>query len=189
MRASTPQLKPDTEERLIREWVRWKDTSGDFIVEQNCHGLDVLNWFAKNHPLKAVGAGGRRMREIGDNTDYANVTYTYPEGLIGWLLGTQLPPRLWWDVKEQFFGTQGVLEVERSYFGYMAANTKKEMEITRSKREITIDAVEAFFQSIVDKKPFSMWKDSAESTLTAILGRMACELGREVTWEEMLASA
>ena len=55
-----------------------------------------------------------------------------------------------------------------------------------SKREITIDAVEAFFTSIVEGKPRNMSQDAGMSTLTSILGRMAYETGREVTWDEML---
>ena len=51
------------------------------------------------------------------------------------------------------------------------------------------DAVAAFYQSILDGKPISLWETAAESTLTAILGRMACEQKREVTWEEMMQSA
>ena len=58
-----------------------------------------------------------------------------------------------------------------------------------SKREITIDAVEHFFRRIVEKKPYNMAKDAGEATLGCILGRMAYETKREVTWEEMMRSA
>ncbi len=183
---NAPQQEMSPEERRIREWGRFKETSGDFIVEQDCHGLDVLNWFGGAHPLRATGTGGRRMRSIGDNTDHANVTYEYPGGLIGWLLGTQLPPRPWWDVKEQFFGTRGVLETERTYYSYMPAESKDRTTV-KSQREITIDAVDAFYRSIIEGKPLNMARSSAEATLTAILGRMTCERRRPVTWDEMMA--
>ena len=100
-------------------------------------------------------------------------------------MGTQLPPRPHWDVREQFFGTLGVLETERKYYSWMNAQTKETKRVD-SKREITIEAVEAFLTSIEEKKPFSMVRNAADSTLTAILGRMACEKRREVTWKEML---
>ena len=54
------------------------------------------------------------------------------------------------------------------------------------KREITIDAVEAFFTSILEHKPYNLAQAAAEATLTSILGRMAYEKGREVSWEEMM---
>jgi myo-inositol 2-dehydrogenase/D-chiro-inositol 1-dehydrogenase len=175
----------DPEEAKVRRWTMNKETSGDFIVEQDCHGLDVLNWFAKSHPLKAIGDGGRKARSAGDNNDHYNVSYEYEGGLRGWLLGTQLPPRPYWDVKEQFIGTNGVLETARTYYSWSPADAK-EVKRVDSKREITIDAVEAFFASIVDRKPYSMAKDAVDATLTSILGRMAAENRREVTWQEML---
>jgi predicted dehydrogenase len=183
-----PNSRPDNELDRIRQWVRWKDTCGDFIVEQDCHGVDILNWFALAHPEKAYGDGGRYKRTSGDNSDHVNVSYIYPGGLRGWLLGTQLPPRAYWDVKEQFFGTTGVIEVARSYYSWQEEGKPKAVRVD-SKREITMDAVEAFFKSIVDRKPFSMTQDAADSTLTSILGRMAVELRREVSWEEMMREA
>jgi len=91
-------------------------------------------------------------------------------------------------VKEQFFGTLGVIETERSYYVWTPAGERRGTKV-ESKREITIDAVETFFASIVEAKPFSMALDAAESTLTALLGRMAVEQRREVTWDEMMRSA
>ena len=73
----------------------------------------------------------------------------------------------------------------RSYYSFFEEGKKQATRVD-SKREITIDAIEAFFKSILEGKPFSMVKDAADSTLTSILGRMAVELRREVTWEEML---
>ena len=63
------------------------------------------------------------------------------------------------------------------------------IEKGESKREITIDAVESFFTSILETKPYSMAQIAADATLTSILGRMAYQCKREVTWEDMLRSA
>ncbi len=177
--------KPQTLLDKIKSWGAWKETSGDFIVEQDCHGLDVLNWFAQAHPVKALGDGGRYKRQSGDNSDHACVIYTYPSGLKGWLMGTQLPPQGYWDVKEQFFGTLGSLETERKYYQWFDAARKNTVKV-ESKREITIDAVEAFLTSILAGRPYSMVQTSAESTLTALLGRAAIEQKREVTWNELI---
>ena len=173
------------QERRLRYWNVNRDTSGDIIVEQDCHGVDILNWFAGAHPLSANGTGGRRARTFGDNSDHFEITYAYPGGLNGILLASQLPPAPYADVKEHFFGTKRVIETARTHFSWMEAG-KRDWHRTDSKREITIDAVEAFLTSIVEKKPIDMTRSSAESTLTAILGRMAAELGRAVTWEEMM---
>ena len=60
------------------------------------------------------------------------------------------------------------------------------IERRASKREITIDAVEAFFASIREAKPYNMAPIAVNATFTAILGRMAYQQKREVTWDEML---
>ncbi len=175
------------EEHRIRHWGAFRESSGGFIVEQDCHGLDVLNWFAKAHPVKATGAGGRKKRAYGDNLDHLNVTFEYPDGLRGFLAATQLAVKRYWDVKEQFFGTEGILETERQYYKWHRAESSD--VVVKSKREITIDAVEAFVSDILAGKPRNMAFDAADSTLTSLLGRMAIETRREVTWAEMLQSA
>lgn len=179
------KLEHPPEER-IRHWGSWRDMSGDFIVEQDCHGLDILNWFAKAHPLKAIGSGGRKRRAYGDNLDHVSVTYEYPGGLRGMLVATQLAPRRYRDVREQFFGTQGVLETHREYYKWDRGDGP--IIKVGSKREITADAVEGFLDKVLAGKPENMAFSACESTFTSILGRMAIDAKREVTWENMMRS-
>jgi myo-inositol 2-dehydrogenase / D-chiro-inositol 1-dehydrogenase len=188
------------EEQKIRHWGAWMDYSGGAIVEQDCHGVDTLNWFANAHPVKAVGRGGIRYKVVyGDwDSDHHDIFYSYPNGIDGWLLSIKYTAG-YRDVREQFFGSAGVIETARTYYkwhGPIPASPLKNADDLRdssliqradSKREITIDAVESFFTSIVERKPYSMAKIAAESTLTSILGRMAYETKREVTWDEMMA--
>ena len=180
----------------------FRETSGGPIVEQDCHGIDVLNWFAKNHPDRAVGTGGLRYPlAYGDWTsDHHEVTYFYPGGIESWLISIKHTAG-YRDVKEQLYGSKGMLELARTYYkwhGMVPTAPLKNADDLRdrsliervdSKREITIDAIEHFYQCIVDKKEYSMAKDAAESTLTALLGRMAFETKREVTWDELMRSA
>lgn len=177
-----PTRAPDPNN--IRQWGAWRRTSGDIIVEQDCHSLDVLNWFAKAHPLKALGAGGRIKRSLGDNLDHLAVIFEYPGGLRGILVATQLAPARYRDVREQFFGTGGVLETHRTYYKW----DRGEGEIIKvdSKREITIDAIEEFLEKILSGKPENTTATACESTLTSLLGRLAIDLRREVSWEELL---
>ena len=190
-------------EEKTRNWGRWMEYSGGPIVEQDCHGLDILNWFAEDvHPTRAVGTGGLRYPiHYGDwRTDHHNITYFYPNGLEGYLISTKHTADFR-SVKEQLFGSLGLIEVARSYYRYHAPNAnsplrnaddlqdKTLMEEEEARRDITADAVQIFFNSILEKKPINMVKSSAESTLTALLGRMAIDKRREVTWEELLKSA
>ncbi len=194
---------PYVEDEKIRNWGRWVEYSGGPIVEQDCHGVDTLNWYARDqHPVRAQGTAGLRFPvPYGDwNTDYHNIAYYYPDKTEGWLISIK-HTAAYRDVREQLFGSKGLLEVSRSYYKLHGPESdwrfpnaddlrdRSLIERRDSKREITIDAVEAFFQSIVDKKPYHMWKTSAESTLTAVLGRMAIEKKREVSWDEMMKTA
>lgn len=189
------------EDQKLRHWGAWMEYSGGAIVEQDCHGVDMLNWFAGTHPLKASGTGGLRYPiPYGDwNSDHHNITYTYPAGVEGWLISIKHTGGFR-DVKEQFYGSKGMVETARTYFkwhGPTQTSPLKNADDLRdrslidqgeSKREITIDAVEAFFKSIVDRKPHNMASIAAEATFTSLLGRMAYEQRREVTWEELLKS-
>ena len=96
------------EEEKIRRWGSWQATSGGPIVEQDCHGVDTLNWFAGAHPLRAIGTGGLRYPlPYGDHTsDHHNITYYYPGGLEGYLISIKHTAG-YRDVKEQFYGLQG----------------------------------------------------------------------------------
>ena len=63
------------------------------------------------------------------------------------------------------------------------------MEREESNADITEEAVKVFFKGILAGEALDMTKTSVESTLTAILGRMAFETKREVGWDEMMRSA
>lgn len=194
---------PPTEEEKIRRWGSWMAQSGGVIVEQDCHGIDMLNWFAGDrHPLSARGTGGLRYPlAYGDqDSDHHEIAYTYPNGVEGWLISVKHTAGFR-DVKEQFYGSAGMLETARTYYklhGPIANSPYKNaddltdsslIERRNSRREITIDAVEAFFTSVREGTPYNMAPVAADATLAAILGRSAYRQKREVTWDEMLKSA
>jgi myo-inositol 2-dehydrogenase / D-chiro-inositol 1-dehydrogenase len=175
-------IPPGEEERM---WYPWRAKSGDMIVEQDCHGVDVLNWFAERHPVSAVGDGGRKVRTYGDTMDHLNVTYDYGGGLHGFLHACQLAQG-WGLVDEQFFGTEGTIETHRKYYRWSRPGAQPVQ--VDSKREITIDAIERFLTHVIENKPENNAFTAAESTLTSLLGRMAIDTGRRVTWDDLLQS-
>src|SRR5512133_3140980 len=67
-------------EWMIRDWVNWTWLSGDHIVEQHVHNLDVMNWFTCSHPVKAVGMGSRLRRVTGNQYDNFRIDYTFENG-------------------------------------------------------------------------------------------------------------
>ncbi|MCJ7580754.1 MAG: Gfo/Idh/MocA family oxidoreductase, partial [Candidatus Aminicenantes bacterium] len=65
----------------IRNWLFLTWLSGDHIVEQHVHNLDVINWAIGTHPEKCMGMGGRQVRtgpEYGNIFDHFCVDYEYP---------------------------------------------------------------------------------------------------------------
>jgi myo-inositol 2-dehydrogenase / D-chiro-inositol 1-dehydrogenase len=64
-------------EEMIRNWVNWTWLSGDHIVEQHVHNLDVIAWFTGKWPTSAVGFGSRQRRVTGDQYDNFSVDFVY----------------------------------------------------------------------------------------------------------------
>ena len=180
-----PMPPPRNEEEKIRQWSLWRETSGDIIVETHCHNIDALNWFMDAHPSKACGSGGRSVVGRGDNMDHLDVIFDYPGNVQAAFLGAGLAPKFYRTYNERFIGSSGVIETAREYWAY---DLGKGSVTEKSPREITIDSLQDFLTRIAEGRPENTGVRSAESTLTAILGRMAAERRREVTWEEMMNS-
>ena len=69
-------------EWMIRDWVNWEWLSGDHIVEQHVHNIDVFNWMiGYKHPIKATGFGSRQRRVTGDQFDNFSVDFEYENGV------------------------------------------------------------------------------------------------------------
>lgn len=172
---------PDPKVEHLRNWFCYRDTSGDFIVEQDCHNFDVLHWFLNTHPVSAVGRGGRKVRTDMEILDHLSLTFTFPEEIHVNFEANQLSPAGFSHVGEQFTGTKGVLDTSRQRL----VHTKgpRNIETIESKRDITYDGIEAFLQRIRDGEVENVAERSAVSTLFAILGRTAIYNNREATWK------
>ena len=69
-------------EAMIRDWVNWRWLSGDHICEQHVHNLDAVLWFTGMNPTSVIGSGGRVQKVTGDQYDFFNLQFTYPNGGI-----------------------------------------------------------------------------------------------------------
>jgi predicted dehydrogenase len=177
---------PTNERERLEQWKLWRSMYGEIIVETYVHNLDAINWFVGSHPLKAIGTGGRTVEKRGDLLDHLSVTYDYPGNIQMTFAGSQITPRYYRSNKERYIGSDGVIETAREYWSY---NTGKGVITEKSERDISVDALQAFVQRVSEGKPENVGVRAAESTLTALLGQMACYEKRQVTWEEMMASA
>ena len=182
--AAERKIPPQTEIEKVVQWGSWKELSGDLIVENNVHSVDVLNWFLGGRPKSAIGAGGATVAKRGDMRDHNFVAFEYENGVQGQLSGTTLAPPGYRDVVEQFFGEKGMVETSENHWRHFAGPGKDTTE--KSPRNITIDSVSEFVTRISEGRPANTAVRGAESSLTAILGRMAMDARREVTWDEMM---
>jgi myo-inositol 2-dehydrogenase/D-chiro-inositol 1-dehydrogenase len=102
-------------ELRIRNFFWDRVLSGDTIVDQTIHVIDICNWALKAHPLKAVASGGRNLvnSDWGNTWDHFGMVFTYPDDVhvsINQFAGGDAV----WDVSERFFGTKGVAEAHYS---------------------------------------------------------------------------
>jgi predicted dehydrogenase len=178
------QPRPKTDFEKGQNWHSWRDLSGDLIVENNVHSIDVLNWFMGGRPKGAIGSGSTILPKRGDNRDCNFVAYEYNDGRQGQLSGSTIAPRNYRHVTEQFFGESGMVETSENFWRNFQSGKHDVTE--KSAHNITIDSVTDFVKRIAEGKPENVGTRGAESTLTAILGRMAMDARREVTWEEMM---
>jgi predicted dehydrogenase len=173
----------DPKVEKIRNWFAYKDYSGDFIVEQDCHNFDVLHWFLGGLPEAAVGMGGTKVRTSMDLMDHLSLSFRFPNNIHVNFEANQLTPRGWSRVGEEFTGTTGVIETSRSKMVQTKGPKPEEKETIQSPRDITYDAFKLFIDRIQAGQAENVGERSAQSTLFAILGRTAIYQRREATWK------
>ena len=184
---SGPAYKPDFtgQEEKIRNWYFYKEMSGDMIIEQDCHNIDVLHWFTDRNPVKAIGYGSRAIRKEGDILDTLSVTFQYADGLVASYSANQLGKGpAFQDVSETFMCDEGTVRTSRQGITVWRKD-KKEVEEWPTKYDITIDAVNQFVDGSRTGKLENAAIWGAESTMAAIMAREAIYTGKEVTWDKV----
>lgn len=171
----------DPKVEKLRNWFCFRDYSGDFIVEQDCHNFDVLHWFLGGVPIRVVGWGGRKVRTTMEILDHLSLTFEFPDGVHVNFEANQLTPPGWSRVGEEFTGTKGVIETSRARMVHTRG--PKMVETLESKRDITYDGIEQFLGRIVSGDVENVAERSALSTMIAVLGRTAIYNAREATWK------
>ena len=186
-------------EARLRMWNRDRVLSGDIIVEQNIHAIDMENWYLQGHPAKAVGSGGRKVRmRYGDCWDYFVVNFLYANGVSVDFSSVQFA-KGFYDICARVYGPSGTLDshyglgprfhVDPRYDGYVAIGGDKPWKGADRDDTFTAGAianVKRFVESIRTGKLLNNAADSVDSNLTCILGRTAAYRGGTVTWDEML---
>src|ERR1019366_3439458 len=186
-----PELEPDptNPERRLRAWGVSRALSGDIITEQNIHAIDVATWVLDSQPVRAIGTGGLKSRELGDCWDHFSVIFWFPGEVIVSFCSKQYGTG-WDDIVCRMYGTEGALDTH--YAGDVSIRGKAPYSGGRDGMMYTSGVVRniATFYDDITQGRFgnATVLPSVGSNLTTILGRMAAYKHAEVTWEEMMRS-
>lgn len=171
----------DDREYLTRNWLNWSEMSGDHIVEQHVHNLDVANWFLGRPPKSCVGFGGRARRQTGNQYDFFSLDLDYGDGVHIHSQCRQLSG-CFNRVGEFFRGTKG------EAFGNGKINGKdvKIPEIVVDSDDGSVQEMVNLIRGVYKDKPLNDARSIAESTATAIMGRLSAYTGKLVQWSDLM---
>jgi myo-inositol 2-dehydrogenase/D-chiro-inositol 1-dehydrogenase len=177
-----PRMEGDTDaDYITRNWLNFTELSGDHIVEQHVHNLDVAVWFLGRLPVTALGFGGRARRVSGNMFDFFSVDYDFGDDVHIHSQCRQITGA-YSRVGEMFTGTEGSC--------YGGGKIKgKDVKIAA----IKVDSGNGMVQEHVDLirgvrtgKPLNEAQRIAELTAVAILGRMSAYTGQMIRLNDLL---
>ncbi|MBN2667512.1 MAG: Gfo/Idh/MocA family oxidoreductase [Bacteroidales bacterium] len=182
-------------EWMIRDWVNWTWLSGDHIVEQHVHNLDVAHWFFGAYPVKAVGMGSRLRRVTGDQYDNFSIDYVMENGLHLHSMCRQINGCAN-NVSERLQGTKGSTNCQNTILDLAGAELwKYGYPLDADGKPTNRVSVDPYVQEHIDLvtairtgKVFNELETTAISTMVGIMGRISAYTGKETTYEEMMNS-
>ena len=208
--ASTEKNRPGAspDEYRLRNWLWDRALSGDILVEQNIHIIDLCNWLLGAHPVKALATGGRNiLTHAGDCWDNYQVDFTYPGDVHLSFSSTQFGVDGLFDAGLRLLGADGSAAVPYSGpvqitgkqawtwgdstataagtgsgMGKFAANGAFSDNLAFADR----DKERTFIESITSGNCHNQIAAGVETALSCMLGRMAGLQRREVGWDELL---
>ena len=175
-------------EYQVRNWLYYTWLSGDHICEQHVHNIDVVNWAMGGPPVRAVALGGRQVRTApiwGNIFDHFAVDYEYASGAHSMSMCRQID-NCDNNVSEVIVGSKGSFDLSPG--NYRQKGGTGERIRGRGERNPYEQEHIDLVASIREGKPLNELKTVAESTLTAIMGRMSAYTGKAVTYDEALNS-
>ena len=182
-------------EYMLRNWVNFCWTSGDLIVEQFVHEIDMMTWFMGDiHPLRAQATGGRQRRVTGDMYDFFSVEYVYEKGLHAHCTSRQIAG-CDNDLSVLVYGTKGYTNCFDTIFNLDGTIAWKYPHPKKEDADQSMAVLDPFVQehirlisAIRQNKPVNDVDKHVQSVLIAMMGRMSAYTGKFITWDEIMAS-
>jgi predicted dehydrogenase len=172
-------------------WYFDKSRSGDNIVEQACHILDLFTWVAGKPPLRAMGTGGISLyHDIppGRTTmDNYTVIYEFPDDVRLTFTHLYFDPPGFSGIKERVWGANGAIDLATATWIQREKRGEIKLQPPDAGQDSNYLSLAAFFDNARGKKkPLNNAESAQRSTLVAMMGRKAIYEKRIVTWDEML---
>ena len=181
-------------EYMLRNWANFCWLSGDHIVEQFIHEVDVMNWYLGKNPVKAMGWGGRQRRITGDQYDFFSVEYVYDNGMHTHCAARQITGCS--NLTEQHIvGTKGFANAKGALYDLKGQEIWKYPLPEEGSTDLTWKVTDPYVQEHINLvtgiRTGNIVNDAeaqVNSTLVTIMGRMSAYSGKDVTWEEVMNS-
>lgn len=181
-------------EYMLRNWANFCWLSGDHIVEQFIHEIDVMNWYTGKTPVKAIAWGGRQRRVTGDQYDFFSVEYIYDNGMHTHCATRQIAGCS--NLTEQHIvGSEGFANARGMIYNLKGEETWKypwpEDNSKDTEWKVTDPYVQEHINLVTGIRTNNVVNDGAaqvNSTFISIMGRMSAYTGKDVTWEEVMNS-
>jgi predicted dehydrogenase len=181
-------------EWMIRDWVNWKWLSGDHIVEQHVHNIDVFTWFSGLKPVSATAFGSRQRRITGDQYDNFSVDFVFEGGIHMHSMCRQIDGCSN-NVSEFIQGTKGMWYGggDDPYITDLDGNViwkfdKDAVHTAHAQNDpYTLEHVD-WINHIRSNQPINEAEATALSCLAGIMGRESAYTGQTVTWDQISAA-
>ena len=180
---------------MIRNWNNFCWLSGDHILDQHVHNIDVINWFLGKQPISAIGFGGRARRITGDQYDFFSIDYDFGNGLSSHSMCRQID-NCANKTGELVVGTEGYTNCQNTIWN-SDGSVKWKFEYPKDEngqqtRKVKIPPYVQEQMHLVAAIRTGQYVNEAEttalSTLAAIMGRTAAYTGKKIIWDEIFTS-
>ncbi|HLP73144.1 MAG TPA: Gfo/Idh/MocA family oxidoreductase [Bacteroidales bacterium] len=186
-------------EYMLRNWANFCWLSGDHIVEQFIHEVDVMNWYMGKIPVKAIGWGGRQRRVTGDQYDFFSIEYVYDNGMHTHCAARQITgcSNL---TLQHIVGSEGYANAKGMIYNNKGEEVWNYEKMATSAVEknpedktwkVTDPYVQEHINLVSGIRSGNVVNDGeaqVNSTMITIMGRMSAYTGKDVTWEQVMNS-
>jgi predicted dehydrogenase len=172
----------------LRNWLYFAWLSGDHIVEQHVHNIDVGQWFMEAYPDRCLAQGGRQVRTspaYGHIFDHFAAEFEYDDGRTISSHCRQIDGCAN-RVEEIIHGTDGMARLSS---GRAEIVGKASWVFRGDQPNPYVQEHRDLIAGITGEGAYLNEAERiAQTTLMAIMGRMSAYMGRSLTWAQAMES-